>query len=124
MSSFTDPLIVEIEANGINGKLVKEFDYHVGSETSPDSIHVPIGFVTDFASTPFFIWKTGLYSKAAVVHDFLYQSKLRTRMEADAIFYEAMLVLGVSKWKAGLFYWAVRLFGWMGYSKNNLKGII
>ena len=110
MSSFTDALQVEIQANGICGKLLNEFDYHVGNETSPDVVKVPSGFITDFASTPFFIWKMGLYSKAAVVHDYLYQSKLRTRMEADAIFYEAMLVLGVPKWKAGLFYWSVRLF--------------
>ena len=34
MSSFTDALQVEIQANGICGKLLNEFDYHVGNETS------------------------------------------------------------------------------------------
>jgi len=123
MSSFTDPLCVEIQANGVCGKLLQEFDYHVGSEESPDIIHVPAGFITDFASTPFFIWKTGLYSKAAVIHDYLYQSKLRSRAMADLIFKEAMIVLGVHPFKAHIFYLSVRCFGWIGYKNNNLKGV-
>jgi hypothetical protein len=122
MSSFTDELDVRIQADGIRGKLLQEFNYHIGSETSPDMIHVPAGFTTDFASTPFFMWKTGLYSKAAVIHDYLYQSKIRSRHMADLIFKEAMIVLGVKKWKAQVMYMAVRLFGWIGYKKNNLPG--
>ncbi len=123
MSSFTNPLCVEIQADGICGKLLQEFDYHVGSEDSPDIIHVPAGFITDFASTPFFMWKTGLYSKAAVVHDYLYQSKLRSRAMADLIFKEAMLVLGVHPVKAQVMYRAVRLFGCKGYKTNNIKAV-
>ena len=124
MSSFTEPLQVEIQTNGVNGKLLKEFDYHVGSEQSTWIVHIPIGFVTDFASSPFFAWilfpKTGLYSKAAVVHDYLYQSKLVCRALADSIFREAMIVLGVPQWKVNIMYAGVRCFGWLGYSKNNL----
>ena len=121
MSQFTDPLRVEIQADGVCGKLLQEFDYHFGSEQSPFVIHVPKGFVTDFASTPFFIWKTGLFSKAAVVHDYLYQSKLVSRAIADLVFKEAMIVLGVHPMKAQVFYLAVRCFGCIGYNKNNLK---
>lgn len=121
MSSFTDPLRVEIQADGICGKLLNEFDYHIGSESSPVIVHVPKGFTTDFASTPFFLWKTGLYSKAAVVHDYLYRSKMVDRAIADAIFKEAMIVLGVHPIKAQVFYLAVRCFGWVGYKKNNLR---
>jgi hypothetical protein len=120
MSSFTDPLQVEIQADGVCGKLLCEFDYHIGAENSPYIIHVPAGFVTDFASTPFFIWKTGLYSKAACVHDWIYQSKVLSRSLADLVFKEAMIVLGVHPVKAHIFYCAVRAFGWIGYGKNNL----
>jgi len=124
MSSFTEPLQVEIQANGVNGKLLKEFDYHVGSEQSDWVVHVPAGFVTDFASSPSFAWmifpKMGLYSAAAVLHDYLYQSKLVCRALADSIFREAMLVLGVPHWKVNIMYWGVRAFGFLGYSKNNL----
>ena len=56
MSSFTEPLQVEYMDNGVSAKILKEFDFHIGSETSPDIIHVPAGFITDFASTPFFSW--------------------------------------------------------------------
>jgi hypothetical protein len=124
MSTFTDDLVVSPLADGRKWELRCAFDYHVGSEDSPDVIHVPLGFVTDFASVPQIFWSilppTGKYGKASVIHDYLYQSKIRSRMQADAIFHEAMLVLKVPKWKAGLMYWAVRCFGWLGYSKNNL----
>ena len=125
MSSFTDPLIIEIQANGVCGKLLKEFDYHVGDEDSNVIVHVPAGFVTDFASVPWGLWnifpKWGRYSKAAVVHDYLYRSKTVTRKEADLIFKEAMMVLGVPQWQVNLMYWGVRLFGWIGYKNNNQK---
>lgn len=126
MSSFTNPLKVEIPTvDGCRVILDSEFDYHFGSEDSNFVIQVPSGFQTDLASTPFFAWslgfpKWGRYSKAAVVHDFLYQSKLVSRATADAIFKEAMLVLNVPKWKANIIYSAVRLLGWVGYKKNNL----
>ena len=48
MSSFTDPLIVSPLPDGRKWKLVDGFTYHVGSEQSPDIIHVPAGFITDF----------------------------------------------------------------------------
>ena len=126
MSSFTDPLDIRFQADGTCGQLLAEFDYHVGAECNPDIIRVPVGFVTDFASTPFFSWvlfpKTGLYTKAAVVHDYLYQSKFRSRHMADLIFKEAMEVLRVPRWKRDIMYLAVRCFVWLGYSKNNLPG--
>ncbi len=52
-----------------------------------------------------------------MLHDWLYQSHNypelpnRNRKEADAIFYEAMLVGGAKKWKAKIMYYGVRLFG-------------
>ncbi len=149
MSSFTSPLIVTPLSNGVNWKLVEEFDYHVGSEDSEDIIHVPIDFETDFASIPQLLitivgiilaivgyvlgllWlfilgivivfiivqlpKSGTYGKAAVVHDYLYQTHVKTRKEADNIFREAMGVLKVKKWRIFLMYWAVRLFGWLAW---------
>jgi len=117
MSSFTTPLIVTILPDGRRGKLFHQFTYHIGTKCSKDFITVPVGFVTDFASSPFFVWSFippwGRYSKAAVIHDYIYQTKIRTRKEADDIFLEAMLVLGVPAWKAKLMYWGVRTFGWI-----------
>ena len=124
MSSFTDPLDMRDLPDGKHFQLLAEFDYHIGAESSPDIIHVPAGFVTDLTSVPLPLWficpKLGKHNKAAVIHDYLYQSKLRTRLMADAVFCEALGVLGVSQWQSGLMYWGVRLFGWLGYAKNNL----
>lgn len=121
MSSFTTPLIVSPLQDGRKWRLVEEFDYAVGSEESEDVIHVPAGFITDFASSPSQIWwlipPWGRYGKAAVIHDYLYQTKARTRKEADDIFREAMGVLGVEKWRIALMYWGVRNFGWLAWRK-------
>ena len=119
MSSFTTPLVVSPLPDGRRWKLVRQFTYHVGSKYSRDYIIVPAGFVTDFASSPSQVWwlipPWGRYGKAAVVHDYLYQTHLRTREEADNIFRESMEVLGVDKRRVFIMYWGVRLFGWLGY---------
>ena len=126
MSSFTTPLIVSPLRDGRNWKLVKKFIYHVGSKYSRELIRVPAGFVTDFASSPFFIWSFipawGRYGKAAVVHDYLYQTQTRTRKEADDIFREAMIVLKVNPVRVFLMYWGVRLFGWLAWRSDATKG--
>ena len=119
MSSFTSPLIVTPMPDGRKWKLVKPFSYHVGSKHSRHIISVPKGFVTDFASVPQFLWSWlpfwGKFGKAAVIHDFIYQTHCKTRREADDIFLEAMLVGGTKRWKAKLMYYGVRAFGWMAW---------
>jgi len=115
MSEFTAPLIVESMPDGRRWRLVDKFAYHVGSYPSGFVIEVPTGFMTDFASVPWMFWwlipPTGRYGKACVIHDFMLKNAWATKKVADAIFYEAMLVLGVGKAKAYLMYTAVRIFG-------------
>ncbi|MBA7657304.1 hypothetical protein ES703_65241 [subsurface metagenome] len=119
MSSFTTPLIVSPLPDGRKWRLIAQFGYDVGKKGSGDRITVPVGFITDFASSPFIVWsfipKWGKYGKAAIVHDYLYQTKQRTRKEADDIFREAMGVLGVASWRISLMYWGVRSFGWLAW---------
>ena len=121
MSSFITPLIVTPMPDGRRWKLWKEFSYHIGTEYSKDFIHVPAGFVTDFTSVPWFLWQFlpswGKYGKAAVVHDYCYQTHCRTRREADNIFYEAMLVGGTKQWKARIMWAGVRIFGWLAWKE-------
>jgi len=129
MSSFTTPLVVSPLPDGRRWKLVFQFGYDVGRKGSGDRITVPAGFVTDFASIPWILWRLLLwwlpywakYSKAAVLHDWLYRAKeimgkLITRKKADKIFLESMLVEWRHHWSgraiAYVEYWAVRLFGW------------
>ena len=128
MSSFTTPLIVSPLPDGRRWKLFKEFTYHIGSEYSNKFIHVPAGFITDFASFPAFLWR-GLmwwlpywakYNKAPIVHDWIYQNHGNyTRKQADDIFLAAMLVSWRNK-RLGKFiayteYYGVRGFSWLAW---------
>lgn len=125
MHSFTTPLFVSPQPDGKCWQLVREFEYHIGEEEGPEYIQVPPGFVTDFASVPrlfFFLPDWATYSKAPILHDWLYYAKAVmdkpiSRRRADDIFLEAMLV----DWRdhksrhfvARIEWLAVRLFGWL-----------
>jgi hypothetical protein len=82
----------------------------------------PVGFITDFASTPQFVWslgmpKSGIYDPAAIVHDYLYVQagkvggKFYPKSTADLVFYDALKTLGVGQPKRWLMYQAVKYFG-------------
>ena len=122
MSGFTDALVVSPLADGKTWVIVRDFGYDVGAEDSGDHIGVAIGFKTDFATVPRPFWailpKWGRYGNASVIHDWLYWTQTRPRREADAIFLEAMGVLGVSPLVKNPMYWAVRLFGWLAWLRN------
>ncbi len=122
MSRFTDVLVVSPLADGKTWVLVRDFGYDVGAEASGDHIDVVIGFQTDFATVPRLFWvilpKWGRYGNATVIHDWLYWIQTRPRREADAILLEAMGVLGVSSLVKYPMYWAVRLFGWLAWYRN------
>ena len=97
-----------------------------------NSVKVPSGFITDFASTPEWIHKmfhptSKYYSKSSVIHDYLYETKLYTRAGADDIFFEAMTeeadennprTAFLIRWT---FYLAVRLFGKKYWDAINVK---
>lgn len=125
MSSFTTPADLRMLKN-YRWELLAEFDYYLGDTTAQmcpasmrtfDSIivRVPAGTITDLASTPRLLWVIfpphGQYAKAAIIHDYLYDKAIGSKPLADAIFLEAMEVLGVPRWRRVLMYWAVRLFG-------------
>lgn len=146
MSRFTNPLKL-IQWTDNQGRSIGRGDrsqwlldqqliYDVGEEFSGESIKVPVGFITDLASVPIpfrnHFPPDGPWVKAAVVHDFLYSTegtgvfrgfryidreKPYSRLEADRIFYEAMLVLGVSKSTAWKMFQGVRLGGERGWGK-------
>lgn len=122
-SSFTKPLVVSPLEDGKHWKLVEAFEYHIGSLLSKEIICVPMGFITDFASVPQIFWNIlppwGKYGKAAVVHDYLYHSKVYNydRKQSDKIFYEAMKVLDIPFWKRYIMYLAVRIFAGFDYTK-------
>jgi len=127
------------EANSLRGgracvRLLEPLEYRVGSAESGETIVVPAGFLTDFASIPWGLWNLfpplGPWARPAIIHDFLYatrgdgwafqrcwitRERPYARAEADAIFREAMRVVGVDAWRREVMYRAVRLGGGGGW---------
>jgi len=124
-SNFTKPLIVK-KISARLWEVQGGFSYAVGSEDSKEVIHIPHGFLTDFASVPRPFWiifpPDGQYTQSSVLHDFLYHSRLYTRKRSDRIFLEAMKVLKVSWWRRRTIYRAVRMFGWLAW-KSKIKRV-
>lgn len=85
-------------------------------------VEVPEGFVTDLASIPRVFWQVlrpeGRYAYAAVVHDYLYWTQTRPRLEADRILKFAMEDSGVNPRTIDLIYQAVRRFGKSAWDSN------
>jgi len=78
-------------------------------------ITVPSGYTTDFASIPRVLHGVfnpiGRYGKAAIVHDWLCDTRKRPSVETHNMFIEAMHALRVKRrtiWALGF---AVRIFG-------------
>ena len=92
-------------------------DYHYWG------ICVPKGFTTNGADIPRILWSlfppnSPEYLSAVVLHDFLCDKYPEVSYkEADRVFYEAMIEIGVAKWKAKLFYISCRIY-------HRLKDII
>ena len=132
MKSFTTPLIVSPLPDGRRWKLYRSFTYQHRNGFGKVDIHIPAGFETDFASVPRIFWALispwGKFGKAAVLHDFLYQNhqiKLAknitlsfTRKQADLIFFKGMRDCGTTVLKAKVMYVAVRLFGWLSWTRQ------
>lgn len=117
MSSFTEfsaPLRIQFDKDasavlgGDHWRVTESFRYSIGGKDAQQWVTVPAGYLTDGASVPRALWPLippwGAYGQAAVVHDLLCEylsivdhgkPKAITRLRADEIFSEAMIVLGV-----------------------------
>ncbi len=75
-------------------------------------IVVPIGFITDLASIPNFLWWWEAPHEStmapAIVHDFLYWEQSCTKDEADAVMYLAMLDVGLDNFTTNRIYEGIR----------------
>ena len=139
MSRFTQELILSPQGDGNwqvrNTELVWEvrvtfyepgviFPEPVPHELVVSEVEIPYGFVTDLASVPRILWPIiasfGKHSTAAVLHDYLYRKAGKhnwSRRWCDDQFYEAMLALGTHRFRAGVMYRAVRLFGQRSFQR-------
>lgn len=87
-----------------------------------DDLVVPAGFETDLASIPQLFHSVvpvnGMHRAAAIVHDWLYVTQPCPRADADRIFLEAMANLGVRWSQRWVMYAAVRVGGWLPWSRR------
>lgn len=122
MSSFTKPLVLKILQGGDYAELVEEFSYY--DTVDGVTYTVPAGFITDFATTPWWSWsffpKIGPWTKASVLHDYLYKEAIKDKAWADKEFHAAMLILDTPRIKAYVMYLAVKFFGRGNYYVGKL----
>lgn len=123
---FLTALIAKDRRNG-RWELAQDLVY----EGHTDRFVVPSGFLTDFASVPRIVQsiapKMGKQNRAAVLHDWCYQHApllLResgyvpiTRRDADRIFRRVMREEGVNIVRRNVFFFAVRIGGWLPWAK-------
>lgn len=106
------------------GRRVYELGAPLYFHSGTASVEVPKGFITDLTSSPRVLWglfpPDGRYTKAAIVHDFLYYTQCPKDI-ADLTFYDGMICLGVPKWKAKIFYHAVKWFGASAYASHKIN---
>ena len=107
-------LITHPLSDGKRQELFQDYSYEINGYI----ITVQKGFITDLASVPRSFWTIfppfGVYTPAAVIHDFLYSEYNVTginRTLSDKIFLFIMRELGVGFFKSKTMYRAVRLFG-------------
>lgn len=117
---FLTPLRVE-QITETDWRVTADFLY--ASAALDREVVVPAGFVTDFASVPrlpvVYLAAGGVAVRPAVLHDYLYRSGTAPKAQADAVFLEAMELVGVSWWRRRLMWAGVAVFGGSSYRAIN-----
>ncbi len=112
---FTKADIAVSQITNTQWKLLEPVVY----EGRDSTFTVPRGYVTDFASVPrIFFWllpSYGAYTKAAILHDFLCETKIVSRADADGLFRRTMRELHVPLLRRWIMWAAVR-------ANSRLKG--
>lgn len=114
------PILVPF-GDSLHWVLFKELTYIIGD--TKEKIIVPRGFVTDLASIPDGLAPFGLkansqYTRAAIVHDYLYWIQTCTKQQADNIFLIAMKESDVTSWKSLVIHLGVDKFGGFSWESN------
>jgi hypothetical protein len=128
-AAITNPKIQLFQGDGTTFVLHDPLVYRINR--TYEAIFIPRGFVTDFASVPWFAQSfvsiLGRHSVPAIAHDYLYWQRKCSRKEADLILYDAMGEYHTSWLQKQAVYWTVRLFGgwaWADNRKDRKKGLI
>jgi hypothetical protein len=110
-SAVDSPDLYFLKNGPLTAVLQRPMSYQIGK--TRDSIVVPAGFVTEFASIPRALWSelspVGEHTLAAIVHDYLYWFQPCEREETDNLLMIAMSQNGVSDLRRGAVYAGVRI---------------
>ncbi len=130
MSGFLQPYADVRTSDGHNVTLLAQLQFVRPLTVGGQIITVPAGATSDGASIPQQAWNLlppfGPYWLAAVVHDSMYRGttmpRIEARSDADLIFFEAMLALGVELSLARVIYNAVDRFGHAAWDEDRRNG--
>ena len=127
-ASIPAPTLQPFE-DGHDWLVTKPLVYEIGA--TGEKIIVPAGFVTDLASVPrqfcHLLSNADTYTRAAIVHDFLYWDQTCSRNEADKTLLAGMIESNVARWKRAAVYRAVEIGGggaWNGNGSDRRNGLI
>lgn len=86
------------------------------------SITIPAGFVTDLASIPVplnaIYDKSGRYSSAGILHDYLYWTQFCDRKKSDRMIKEGLKATGAGYFSRNTIKYGVYWFGWAAWDSN------
>lgn len=115
MGRFADPFYYLVNTIG--------WDPEVSQARRYQPVRVPIGFVTDFASIPRVFWSIlrpdGMYSYAAIIHDYLYWEQFLSREISDEILKMCMEDFKVDSSTVATIYAGVRIGGKFAWDENS-----
>lgn len=115
MSKFIGNLDVRLLADTSKGSWKLMCPLSFDSEVLGKVITAPFGFVTDFCSVPRIPLAYDLlgdrFRMSGTIHDYLYESHVVDRDQADRMLKEMLLAEGAEEVEAEAFFLAVRLGG-------------
>ena len=127
--AMNTPRLQLFQGDGTNFVLTDPLVYRI--KKTGKTIIVPEGFVTDFATVPWYarsvISVLGRHSIPAIVHDYLYWEQRCKREQADAIIEEAMAEYGSTPFQRLVVSYAVRYRAsgaWEENAADRRKGLI
>lgn len=123
MSAFLTKLLPEPAHENLDDGwwvLTRPFCYR--SDLLGESVIVPTGFQTDYATVPRLPFIFEMFgskcTEPAVIHDYLYTTQDFPRKTADAVFFEASGVCNVKTWRKWSMWIALRIFGGMHWKTS------
>mgnify|MGYP000269984799 CR=1 FL=1 len=115
-------LIKEIRDSALNRYVILN-EVNITNSTTNKTFNCARGFVTDYASTSVLKFDEA-GQPAALMHDVDYWFQSKSRMDADIDFKDNLIFLGVSKFKAYAYYFAVRISGWKAWRDNKNQRVL